>query len=154
MQEQNEQLLSAWLRLSTTVNNNRLVPDMPYNESLICNILYRCRLEDPEKKITATDLCFETKMLKSQMNRTLTQLEAKNFITRERCSKDKRKIYIYLNSEQAQIYHEQHPKIIALLDVVTKQLGEERTNDAINIFNTISEMAEQLLYGTERNSEE
>lgn len=35
----NEELLSAWLRLSNTICNERIVTQLPYNEALICNIL-------------------------------------------------------------------------------------------------------------------
>ena len=93
MQQLNEVLLGAWLRISTVINNSRLVSEMSYNESLICNILYRNATEHPEHTMTATDLCAETRILKSQMNRILTQLEEKKLITRERSSEDKRKIY-------------------------------------------------------------
>ncbi len=37
----NEELLEAWLRLSTILCNDRIVSEMPYNEALICNILHR-----------------------------------------------------------------------------------------------------------------
>ena len=90
----NEALLGAWLRLSTSINNSRLVTDMPYNESLICNVLYRNDLSRPGTKLTATELCAETKILKSQMNRILEQMEEKHLIFRERSPKDKRKVYI------------------------------------------------------------
>ena len=73
MDSLNENLLNAWLRLSTSINNPRIVSEMTYNESLVCNILYN----HSESEITATDLCNATKMLKSQMNRTLNQLEKK-----------------------------------------------------------------------------
>ena len=80
----NEALLGAWLRLSTSINNSRLVTELPYNESLICNVLYRNDLLHNEKKLTATELCAETKILKSQMNRSLQcdspQLRSQYFI--------------------------------------------------------------------------
>ena len=34
-----EALLTSWLRLSTSINNSRLVSTMSYNESLVCNLL-------------------------------------------------------------------------------------------------------------------
>ena len=36
----NEALLTTWLRLSTSISNNRFVSEMSYNESLVCSILY------------------------------------------------------------------------------------------------------------------
>ncbi len=146
MTEKNEILLGSWLRLSTSINNSRLVSDMSFSESLVCNILYRNHIAQNGQKITATDLCTETKMLKSQMNRTLNQLEARNMITRERAPEDKRKVYIRLNTEQAAAYHAQHEKILALLDAIMIRLGEQGTDDAITLFDRISDIADELLH--------
>lgn len=141
----NEVLLGAWLKISTAINNSRLVSEMSYNESLICNILYRYSTECPEKKLTATDLCAETRILKSQMNRILTQLEEKNLITRERSPKDKRKIFVHLTTEQSNAYLKQHEKILKLLDDIIRKLGEEQTKEVIRALNGVSEIAGEII---------
>ena len=73
MQNINEKVLNAWLKLSTTICNERIVSELPFNESFICGILHRNAVEHPDKKITATELCEKTNMQKSQMNRILKQ---------------------------------------------------------------------------------
>jgi len=141
----NEVLLGAWLRLSTSINNSRLVSEMSYNESLICNILYRNALEHPEQKLTATDLCRESRILKSQMNRILTQLENRNLVTRERSPEDKRKIYVSLSSEQSNTYLKQHAQILKLLDAIIEKFGEEQTLEIIRALNGISDVADEVI---------
>lgn len=143
----NENLLNTWLRLSTAINNPRLVSELTYNESLVCNILYQNYHNTTTQPLTATDLCRATNMLKSQMNRTLTQLEAKNMITRERSTIDKRQILITMNLEQCHTYERQHKQILQILDAVIHHLGMERTQTAIEIFNDISDIAERLNLG-------
>ena len=96
----NEALLKTWLRLSTSIINNRLVSEMSYNESLVCSILYSNTKAGIA--MTATELCHFTKMLKSQMNRTLNSMEEKSFITRRRSESDKRLVFVTLNLEKAQ----------------------------------------------------
>lgn len=145
MQQLNEVLLGAWLKISTVINNSRLVSEMPYNESLICNILYRNATEHPERTLTATDLCTETKILKSQMNRILTQLEEKKLITRERATDDKRKVYVHLTKEQSNAYLKQHKQILKLLDGIIEQIGEEKTREVAQTLNSISNIAENLI---------
>ncbi|MBR4083705.1 MAG: MarR family transcriptional regulator [Lachnospiraceae bacterium] len=140
----NEDLLDAWLRLSISVNNPRLVTEITYNESLICNILYKHAHSKEKTPITATDLCKMTNMLKSQMNRTLNQLEEKQLISRERSTIDKRQVFITMNLQQCHVYEEQHEQILSILDAVVGKLGNERSQDAIKILNDISEVAEQL----------
>ena len=141
----NEVLLSAWLKISTAINNSRLVSEMSYNESLICNILYRNATETPQVPLTATDLCAETKILKSQMNRILSQLEEKNLITRERSAKDKRKVFVRLTTEQSNAYLKQHSQILKLLDDIIEKLGEEKTLEVISTLNGISDVANELI---------
>ena len=141
----NEVLLGAWLKISTAINNSRLVSEMSYNESLICNILYRSATEHPELTLTATDLCAETKILKSQMNRILTQLEEKNLITRERSTLDKRKVYVRLTNEQSNAYLKQHEQILKLLDNIIEKLGEEKTLEVIEALNGISDVAGEVI---------
>ena len=141
----NEALLGAWLKLSTAINNSRLVSEMSYNESLICNILYRNLTEHPDKALTATDLCAETKILKSQMNRILTQLEEKELITKERSKQDKRKVFVRLTSEQTNAYLKQHEQILKLLDSIIDKLGEEQTKEIIRSLNDISNVAGEII---------
>lgn len=141
----NEALLGAWLRLSTSINNSRVVSEMSYNESLICNILYRNTTECPEQPLTATDLCRESRILKSQMNRILTQLEKKNLITRERSPEDKRKVFVRLTSEQSNTYLKQHEQILNLLDAIIEKLGEEQAKEIIRSLNEISDVADKVI---------
>ena len=146
MDNLHESLLNSWLRLSTSINNARLVSEMTYNESLICNILYN-QSKSGNNNLTATDLCRMTNMLKSQMNRTLTHLENKNMITRERSSLDKRQIFITMNLEQCHTYEKQHAQILQILDAVISQLGEEKTLHTIHTLNQISDIANHLDLG-------
>lgn len=145
MQSTNEAVLNAWLKLSTSVCNERIVPDMPYNESLICNLLYRAQKEQPERVLTATDLCNETHILKSLMNRTLNHMEEKGLIKRVRSEKDRRQVYVHLNPEKVGIYEEQHKKILDFVDSLMERIGWERADEIIRLFTLISETAEEVL---------
>jgi len=141
-----ETLLSSWVRLSTAVVNNRVVTNMSYNESLVCRVLYENSIAEKHLEITATDLCEATHILKSQMNRILTSLESKNIITRIRSLKDKRQINIALNMDQAGLFKTQHEHIIKLIDTIIERIGIDTAKDAIRIFDTISDTAEELLH--------
>ncbi len=143
---QNERLLDSWLRLSTSIMNPRVVSSMSYNESLVCNVLYRQHCNGGPR-LTATDLCNETKILKSQMNRILTSLEDREIIKKERSSSDKRLIYLALNEDKLDVYLEQHARILELLDSIIKKLGPEKTAQAIEMFDEISTIADSLLGG-------
>ncbi len=121
MQTIEEELLGAWLRLSTAIPKEKIATALPYNESLICNILYRNQMQNPGQLLTATDLCQETKMLKSQMNRTLNNMEAKRLIFKMRPPKNKRKIFIALNQEKIRPSQKKNLKIFCFInEILTK----------------------------------
>ena len=145
MENMNEALLSAWLRLSRAICNDRIVSEMPLNESLLCNAIYRSLREDPARPITATWLCSELKMQKSLMNRTLTSLEEKEIISRTRADDDKRNVYIYLNQEHAAIYEGQHERILKLVDTLLDKMGWDKAEDILKIFHMIADAAEEII---------
>ena len=144
MREKNEELLAAWLRLSTAVINERLTSDLPYNEALLCNILHRNEQESPDHEMTATDLCRHAKMLKSQMNRTLQNMEEKGIIIRRRSAQDRRQVYISLNPA-SDLYHKQHEKIMDVVGKIAEKLGFDQIDEIIQIFTKIADTADEVL---------
>lgn len=141
MERLNEELLDAWIRLTSMISNRRLTSDMPYGEALVCNLLYR----NSKRLVTATDLCQETGILKSQMNRTLSNMEEKGLIVRTRSEQDKRQLFIALNMEQMGIYMKQHREILDFIDGIIVKFGEDRTREAIEMLNEIMKIAQEVM---------
>ena len=145
MQNINEKVLSAWLKLSTTICNERIVSELPFNESLICGILHRNAMEDPEKKITATELCERTNIQKSQMNRTLNSMEEKGLIFRKRSEKDKRQVFVSMNMENAKVYEQQHQNVLRFVDTLLEKVGKEKAEEIVQLFTLISNKAKEVM---------
>ena len=141
----NEKLLDAWLRMTTVIVNERVTSDMPYNESVICNILYKNQRMDPTQAVTATDLCRKLRMQKSQMNRTLSDMEEKRIISRQRSEIDKRQVLVKLNMEQLEIYQRQHEKILALIDRLLEKIGSEKGEMIVDLFTQVADTAEEII---------
>lgn len=146
MNSLNESLLASWVNLSTSVNNERVVSEMPYNESLVCHILYRNTMQAKDTKMTATELCEQTHILKSQMNRILNHLEEKKFIKRSRSEQDKRQVYISFNPEQADSFQKQHEKLLRLLDAIIGEIGVDAAKEAAELFNKIATAANKFIH--------
>lgn len=144
MERLNERLLGAWLRVSTSIVNSRIVSELPYNEALVCNALYRNEVKG-DRPLTATDLCSMTNMLKSQMNRTLNQLEMKGLITRVRSTEDKRQVFVTFNAERSDLYEAQHTRILGLLDGIIEQLGEEKAVETVDTLTRVADIADSIL---------
>ena len=145
MQNINEKVLGAWLKLSTTICNERIVSELPYNETLICGILHRNAVENPDKPITATELCEKTNIQKSQMNRTLNSMEEKGLIIRKRSAKDKRQVFVSMNMENAAVYEKQHKKVLDIVDTVLERVGKEKAEEIIQLFTLISKKAKEVV---------
>jgi len=144
MNNYNEAVLSAWLRLNRAICNERIVSELPLNESLLCNAIYRSLREDPDRRITATWLCSELKMQKSLMNRTLNSMEEKGIISRTRSDDDKRNIYISINPSHAGIYEKQHERILALVDRILDKMGEDKAEEILTLFHLIADTADEI----------
>ena len=145
MQNINEKVLSAWLKLSTTICNERIVSELPFNESFICGILHRNAMEYPDKKITATELCEKTNMQKSLMNRTLNSLEEKGLIFRKRSEKDKRQVFVSMNMDNAEVYERQHKNILRVVDEIVEKVGKEKADEIVSLFTLISNKAKEVI---------
>ena len=144
MKDLNEEVLDAWLRLTTAISNTKLVSDMPYNEALICNLLYNSQRQQPDMPLTATDLCKKTQMLKSQMNRTLQSMEDKGLIERTRSTLDKRQVFLWLNTDSP-AFSTQHEKSLKLIDSLIARTGEEKAGKIAQLFTEIAIMAQETI---------
>ena len=82
-------------------------------------------------------------MLKSQMNRTLNQLEEKKMITRQRSSIDKRQVLITFDMKQAQQYEAQHQQILKHIDHIIQKLGPEEAAETVRLLSKVADIANQ-----------
>jgi len=145
MENLNEKVLSAWLTMSSVVNNERLVSSIPFNEAHVCNLLYRQRIEQPGTYLTATELCAQTRMLKSQMNKVLVSLENQNMIERFPAQDDKRKAYIRLVEENLPKFEAVHSRSIALVDRAIERLGEQESEHLAELFLRVANFVDESL---------
>ena len=80
---------------------------------------------------TATMLIQYTRLLKSQMNKLLTTLENKGYITRTRSSEDKRVIFIALTESGEAAYLAEHAHVEAIVSQLIAQTGDEEKAQAL-----------------------
>ena len=146
-QQLNEELLSAWLHLTNVIDNQRLASGhgsapLPFNEAMVCGLLAQAG----EHRLTASDLCRRTRILKSQMNAILRSLERKGVICRRQSRTDRRRIELELLPEGAALYWENHQRFRALSDRLIGEMGREQAvvlvsllQQAATIFDTIQQ---------------
>lgn len=134
MQEVKERLLTSFLMMILTIDAQRVSTQLPYNEAIVCNLLHN----HPDKQMSATELCAITKMMKSQMNRTLTSLEEKNLVERVRSNDDKRILHVHLIDHEESVYTKQHEQTLQYVENILNQVGCEKAEEIIEIFTSIA----------------
>ena len=144
-----EDLLAAWLRLTTVIDNQRLAvpcaadqPRLPFNEAMVCGLLVRA--QEQGHCLTASDLCRQTRILKSQMNRTLQSMEDKGLIERTRSTLDKRQVFLWLNTDSP-AFRTQHEKSLKLIDSLIARTGEEKAGKIAQLFAEIATLAQETI---------
>jgi len=138
-----DKLLNAWLDLTSTLWNTRLVTSMTFNEAHVLGLLLRHDAGDAP--MTATDLIRRTRLLKSQMNKILTSLEKQGFILRTRASLDKRMIHIHLTQEGKTAYLEQHKGVEVLLASLIERFGAERALSVAENLREITTILDEIV---------
>ncbi|MBQ2992077.1 MAG: MarR family transcriptional regulator [Clostridia bacterium] len=123
LQQAGDELLNAWLSLTSTLWNTRVVKTLTYNETHVLGILLR---HAQSEALTATDLIRRTRLLKSQMNKLLTTLENRGLIERSRCEHDKRQIHIRLTQAGKEAYLLEHRDVETFLNQLIERIGAER----------------------------
>ena len=142
-----DRLLAAWLSLTSTLWNKRLVSTLTYNEAHVLGILLRA--EDTARVCTATTLIAQTRLLKSQMNKLLTTLENKGYITRTRSSEDKRVIFIALTESGEAAYLAEHAHVEAIVSQLIAQIGEDKAQALTQGINETVAALENILESSE-----
>lgn len=139
----NEELLSAWLRLGTVIDNQRLVSDFPFNEAMVCGLILRAQLDGAS--LTASDLCARTRILKSQMNAILLSLEKKGFLVRQRSQRDLRRIELFLLPDGERRYLESHKQTLALVDRLIETMGQDAVKTLVPLLVQATDNFDRIL---------
>lgn len=137
-------LLDAWMRMSVGIRGNRILKKLSFNEMLICGIVYRAELA--KIPVTATDICSRSRLLKSQVNKLLGDMEGKGLIIRQRDTADKRRILITMASGNLDIYLSEHERVMKIVSWICRELGGEETalltekmNKVVSLMDDISD---------------
>lgn len=127
-----EELIIAWVRLTSTIKNNRITQGLNYNEAIVMNIAYRAYKKDGEGLVSFKDIVNETKMLKSLVNRTIDALVEKNLL--ERCGgADKRTIFVRPLKDNLQEFLRVHEQSLGIAQSIVDIIGEEDARTFVRI---------------------
>lgn len=127
-----ERLLKDWLTISYIIRNNRIINELPYSEIVIISIL-----KYNNSQMSFKNLMNTSKILKSQLNRSLNNLEKKEFIIKKVSEIDHRSKIISLTKKGELVYESFHPIALQSSKKMMEILGTEKTKELIDIFEII-----------------
>ena len=122
--ELSESILKEWLTVSSVIQNDRIVKDMPFNEALVCNHLMYSN--DPGH-LTLTQLCHLTGIRKSLMNRILKSLIAKGLIVYADWDGDRRSKPVKLNPDRLDDFLDVHYHSVDVVKHLVEYWGMEKS---------------------------
>lgn len=128
-----EALLDKWLLITTSIKNNRIVKELPSTEAMVLHLL----INNYPNSVSVQYLIDKSKMLKSQMNRTIKSLEKKAYIEMTLDEKDKRCKRISITTLGQNIIDEIHKTSIKACQDVISIIGEEDGKKLLSIFDKI-----------------
>lgn len=139
-----EELLSEWIKVTTVVQNARIVRYLTYNEALVCNYLWR-RLDDETDYLTPTQLCKMTGITKSLMNRIIKSLADKELIEYIRLENDRRSAPVRFNREKEALFLMVHNNSISIVESLVEVLGREKSERILEALRDITSGAKIVL---------
>lgn len=122
--ELEEELVTAWVRLTAVLKNTRMTQGMIYNEAIVMMIAYNQYRKDGVGLVSFKDLVTETKMLKSLVNRTIDSLVAKNYLVRQE-GEDRRTTYVKPVPENLEEFLRVHESSKTLAHDIVDLIGRE-----------------------------
>ncbi len=132
-----EQLITAWVRLTGIFKNTRITKGMIYNEAIVMLVAYNRYREDGKGLVSFKEIVSETRMLKSLVNRTIDSLVAKGYLTR--CEgKDKRTTFIRIVPENIGGFLEVHAHSLELARNMMQIIGTEDAEAFVRISDKIA----------------
>lgn len=134
-----EALLAAWIDLSAVLRNDRIMSEhLSYNEAVLCGLLEKQRAACPEAPwLPIRELCAQTRMLKSQVNKIIMDMEERGLALRRRLAGDRRLVFVELTEKGRETYKLEHARVLAIVQRVIANIGEREALAATELLNTL-----------------
>lgn len=140
MEDTSLALIQAWVQLSGILKNSRFTKELPYNEAIVMLQLYQAG-SDP---ISIRDITAKTRMLKSQVNRTINALEEKGLLARCASDGDRRVGYVRCVPERLEVFLQVHAASMDIARNISQIIGPEDTEAFIRIVEKLSKSGYHL----------
>lgn len=140
MEDRSLELIQAWIQLSGILKNTRFTKELPYNEAIVMLQLYQAN----DRPISIRDITASTRMLKSQVNRTINSLEEKGLLSRCAGEGDRRIGYVCCVKERLDVFLQVHASSMEIAKNISQIIGPEDTEAFIRIVDKLAQSGYHL----------
>ncbi len=140
MEERSLALIQAWVQLSGILKNSRFTKALPYNEAIVMLLLYQA----DEQRISIREITRKTRMLKSQVNRTINSLEEKGLLERCNGEGDRRVGHVRCVRERLDVFLQVHAASLDIANNISQIIGPEDTDAFIRIVDKLAKSGYHL----------
>ncbi|MBR4972201.1 MAG: MarR family transcriptional regulator [Oscillospiraceae bacterium] len=127
-------LIQSWVQLSGILKNSRFTKELPYNEAVVMLQLYQAG----DHPISIKEITAKTRMLKSQVNRTINSLETKGLLARCEANGDRRVGYVRAIKDKLDVFLQVHATSMDIAKNISQIIGPEDTDAFIRIVNKLA----------------
>lgn len=136
-----EEVITAWISLTSIIKNNRIMKEYGYNESITLNLVYQAYKKGED--IYLQEIIRKTKMLKSLTNRTINRLIEKGFVYRKKDANSNRQMICFVPAKEND-YLVMHKSTLNKVNKILEILGEKDALDFIRISQKITNSYNEL----------
>lgn len=140
MDDKYHALIQAWVQLSGILKNSRFTKELPYNEAIVMLQLY----ESCDQPISIKEITAKTRMLKSQVNRTINSLQEKGLLIRCQVVGDRRVGYVQAVKERLDVFLQVHASSMEIAKKISEIIGPDDTNHFVRIVGKLAQSGYHL----------
>ncbi len=128
-----ERLLNAWIGLNGYLKDSRVTQAMTYNEAVTMKlVLDQCR-QDGVGRTPVQAILRKTRMLKSQVNRTVNALCRQGYLTKEKGGEDARALFVRPAPERLADFLAVHARSLQMAQTIIDVIGAEDAAQFVRI---------------------
>lgn len=139
-----EQVLTAWIGLNGLLKDSQMTRGLTYNEATTMKLVYDRYRTDGEGRTPVQYIIRQTRMLKSQVNRTLNSLCDQGYLVKERDAEDARNLFVRPDPARLEDFLAVHRHSLSLVQAVIHVIGESDAAEFVRICGKLSAAAPEL----------
>lgn len=139
-----ERVLTAWIGLNGLLKDSQMTQGLTYNEAITMKLVYDRYRADGEGRTPIQYIIKQTRMLKSQVNRTLNTLCAQGYLVRERDAEDARNLFVRPIPDRLEDFLAVHRRSLSIVQAVIHIIGENDAAEFVRICGKLSDAAPEL----------